>query len=424
MDSVPLHSTMIIPGVTYEWNAAAFDPVNPTAAISGFSSPGSGDTIPGENIVSTLLTQGVIKYNVTATFTSNGVGCPGDTEIYSVFVNPAPTVSFSPVGDQTICSGSTSNRIDLFTNTPPTTFSWQIVEIAGVAGAIPNGTTDFIPPQVLTTTGSVQGHVKYGLTPIYQGGGSFSCSGGVTYFTIFVDPLPLPVVSGTNSLCELSTDITYQTLLIAGNSYSWIVTGANNVINGNTHEITVNWGPSTASPGTLAVVETIDATGCTDTSAVMHVILHDRPNPLLNGSSQVCMGSSGMMYTTDQGMSNYLWNITGGEITNGGNGFRSATVTWNGQGSQYIEVNYQNQQGCSALTPTRLPVMVNALPITTISEGPGPNCEGALHSYMVPDDPLCTYVWSVTPSSRGTITGIQNKVLEVIQKGSYFSDSM
>ena len=407
---VPLSSSVTIPGVTYAWTAAAFDPVNPTAAISGFTTPNSGSTIPGENIVSSLLTQGVIKYTVTPTFTNAGVGCPGDAQLYQTLVNPSPTVALNPTDPtgQSICSGGTSQLITFTPNATPTIYTWQAVENVGVAGAITSGTTDHIPAQTLTTTGPAQGHVRYQVTPIYQGGGSFTCPGGVSFSTIFVNPNPTPVIAGKSLACELGPNETYSTPAIAGHSYSWTVTGGTITSDPTQNQITVTWGPYTVSPGTLVVTETIDATGCVTTTPPYQVVLQQRPIPTLNGPVSVCDGSTGKVYQTETGMSNYEWTIQGGTITSGGGTSNpSATVTWNTVGVQWIQVNYINAIGCPGYPAKKLDVTVNPLPVTTITDGPGPHCEGAPHTYQVPNDPQCSFNWSVSPASRGTIASGQ-----------------
>jgi uncharacterized protein (TIGR02145 family) len=409
--SVPLQSSVTIPGVSYGWTAAAFDPLNPTTAITGFTTPNNGNAIPGENITSSLLTQGVIRYSVTPTFTTDGVGCNGDPVLYEVLVNPSPTVSLTPADPtgQTICSGGTTVPITFVPNASPSIYTWLAVETVGVSGATANGTTDFIPAQTLTTTGPVQGHVKYQVTPIYQGGGTFTCPGGVSYSTIFVNPLPEPAISGRNLVCELQPSEKYSTPQITGNSYNWAVTGASAVINPNSSEVTVTWGPYTSSPGTLTVTEIINATGCQKTTPPFQVTLQQRPIPNITGPVNfVCDQSGGHRYETEKNMTNYTWTVTGGTITSGGGlGNDFAIVTWNTPGVQTIEVNYLNALNCPGFPSKILPVTVNPLPNTTITEGTGPNCEGADHTYLVPPDPACTYAWSVNPASRGIITGGQ-----------------
>ena len=230
--SVDLSSSVQTSGVSYAWTAIAYDPVNPTTAITGFTTPNSGNSIPGENISSSLLTQGVIRYIVTPTFTFSGVGCPGDPQEYDVLVNPSPTVTLTPSDPtgQTICSGGSSQMITFVPNASPSVYTWQAVETVGVSGAIASGSTDFIPAQNLTATGAVQGYVKYKVVPIYQGGGSFTCPGGVSYSTIKVNPLPAPAISGRILVCELQQAEKYSTPAITGNSYSWNVTGAHTPI--------------------------------------------------------------------------------------------------------------------------------------------------------------------------------------------------
>jgi uncharacterized protein (TIGR02145 family) len=107
-------------------------------------------------------------------------------------------------------------------------------------------------------------------------------------------------------------------------------------------------------------------------------------------------------------MTNYTWNITGGSINSGGGpGNDFAVVTWNNPGIQSISVNYLNSLNCPGAPLKVLNVTVHQLPNTTISEGPGPNCESSSHTYMAPNDPQCSYNWTVVPASRGIITNGQ-----------------
>lgn len=409
--SVPLQSDVTLPGVTYHWTASAFDPVNPTLMITGFTTPGSGNTIPGENISSSLLTQGVIKYSVTPTFTTAGVGCSGDPSVYQVQVNPSPTVALTPTDPtgQTICSGNTSASITFVPNASPSVYTWLAVENTGVTGAVLNGNTDFIPAQTLTTTGPVQGHVRYQVTPIYQGSGTFTCPGGVSYSTIYVNPLPQPVISGRTLVCELQPDERYSTPSVPGNSYNWNVTGASSVLNPNSNEVTITWGAYGNSPGTLSVTEIINATGCQKTTPVTQVILQQRPIPDITGPVNfLCEQSGGFKYETEKNMTNYTWLLTGGTITSGGGaGNDFAIVTWNTPGLQSISVNYLNSLNCPGFPAKVLPVTIYPLPNTTITGGSGPDCENASHTYLSAGEPQCTYNWSVTPSSSGIITAGQ-----------------
>jgi len=410
--TVNLQSTVTLPVITYAWTAAAFDPVNPTTFVTGFTAAGAGGTIPGETISSTLLGPGVVKYEVTATFASGGATCPGDPSEYQVVVNPAPTVSLSPADPtgQTICSGNSSQAITFTPNVNPVIYSWQAIEVVGINPPVMNGTSTAIPAQVLTVTGAVQGHVKYKVTPTFVGSGSNSCLGADSYSTIFVNPLPAPVISSTTpqTVCELQTNVHYTTPNVTGNSYTWTVTGAALVTNASTSAVTVNWGPYTASPGTLTVTEHINATGCEVTTAVYSVILQQRPVPTLTGAQTVCDQTTGNLYQTEPLMSNYTWTISGGSFSSGGTGTsNTATVTWNTPGSQWIQVNYINGLGCPGFPAKQIPVTVNPLPVSTISEGSGPVCTLQAHPYNTLADPACGFAWSIIPPAAGIITSGQ-----------------
>ncbi len=407
--SVNLQSTVSLPVITYAWTAAGFDPVNPTGSINGFTASNSGNTIPGETITSTLLGPGVVKYEVTATFTSGGATCPGDPSEYQVVVNPAPIVSLTPVNPvgQTICSGTSSTAITFSPNVTPVSYVWQAVEVVGINPPVMNGVSSSIPAQVLTVTGAVQGHVKYKVTPTFLGSGSNSCLGADSYSTIFVNPLPSPLITSTSpqTVCELQTNVLYSTPAIAGNSYSWTVTGSASVTNANTHAVTVNWGPYTASPGTVTVTETITATGCQVTTPAFPVTLQQRPVPTLTGTQTVCDGTSGVLYQTEPLMSNYTWSIAGGSITaGGGNASNTAVVTWNTPGAQWIQVNYVNGLGCPGFPAKQITVTVNPLPVSAISEGPGAVCDQQAHNYNTAADAASTFTWSVIPSASGAVT--------------------
>ena len=78
--------------------------------------------------------------------------------------------------------------------------------------------------------------------------------------------------------------------------------------------------------------------------------------PVLTGATSVCFNSTGNVYTTDAGHTNYVWNVVGGSITSGGTlSSSTATVTWNTVGTQSISVFY------SGSSTTLLPVVVNPL---------------------------------------------------------------
>ncbi|MCF8369915.1 MAG: carboxypeptidase regulatory-like domain-containing protein [Bacteroidales bacterium] len=86
-------------------------------------------------------------------------------------------------------------------------------------------------------------------------------------FDVTVNPLPNPVISGNQTVVGGSTEV-YQTAYVAGHTYAWTVTGAVNVVvnpSPNDYICEVVWGAS--GTGTVAVTETVTATGCDYTTA-------------------------------------------------------------------------------------------------------------------------------------------------------------
>ncbi|MDD4604181.1 MAG: FISUMP domain-containing protein [Bacteroidales bacterium] len=419
MIPVTLGSNVITPTVTYNWTAEAFDNLNnPTPLIGGFVTPNNGASIPGENLVSTLLTPGYVNYSVVATFTSNGVGCPGSQNIYTVNVGPSPTVVPS-ITSQAICSLTPSEQVNFTANVSPVTYEWHVSSSSGVANFITNGSTDFIPVQpAIAATGTVQGHVTYQITPSYSGGGSFTCPGGVSNSTILVNPLPvIPIITGGtgpgggHTECENQPGVNYSVPLVTGHIYNWTLTGATSFTGQGTNAISVTWGP--AGPATIQVTETdqLLTPNCSSTSAIYNVMLTNRPVPTLtpfNPPVGICQGQSAV-YTTESGMSDYTWVIpSGGTVTNGGTSTsNTVTINWASSGIKTIYVNYKNSIGCFGLDPgASTTIEVYPLPNTTITAPPTPYCQDypSLYPYSVPPDAGSTFTWTILPVSGRTIT--------------------
>ena len=112
--------------------------------------------------------------------------------------------------------------------------------------------------------------------------------------------------------------------------------------------------------------------GCVSlTRTPVTVNIYPVPVPTLNGPNSVCLNSTGNVYVTDLGKSNYVWVVTGGFISSGGTSTdNTATVTWNSAGARTISVNYTDAGGCTAVTPTVYNVTVNDEPTITLGTNP------------------------------------------------------
>jgi len=220
-------------------------------------------------------------------------------------------------------------------------------------------------------------------------------------FEYNVNAAPVPSLAGPASVCEGATLITYIT--DAGQTnYAWVVSGGGTVTaggGGGDNSVTVTWN----TPGARTVsVNYENAAGCSATApTTLNVTVNPLPVPTISGQASVCDGDS-EIYTTEGGLSNYAWLVSGGNISSGGGvNDNTITITWNTVGAQSVSVNYQDTNGCTASSPTVYPVMVNALPAPALG-GPVIVCEGITGNIYTTDPGQNNYVWNV--SAGGTIT--------------------
>ena len=246
---------------------------------------------------------------------------------------------------------------------------------------------------------------------------AFGCSADIpTEKNITVNSLPVPSLSGPSPVCTGITGNVYTTDVGMSN-YSWTVSGGTITSGIGTSSIEVTW----YAPGTQAVtVNYTDGNGCSAASAtVINVTVYDSPAPVINGNNVVCWGSTGVVYSTQAGMINYIWNVSSsGTITAGGSSTdNSVTVTWNTVGSQTVSVSFTNPNGCVITTPTVYNVSVNPTVGTptaiTIAAGTEPACQLTNGTTTTTYATTATYNtgfnWSIDNSNAGSIgatTGI------------------
>ena len=365
---------------TFTWTAAVV-----TGNISGYSS-GSGSPIT-QVLTNNFNTQGQVNYTILPTAGS----CIGSDTLYSVFVNPKPHITTSPL-TASLCSNTATN-INLLSDVAGATFTWIATGSSGNVSGYSGGNGLAIV-QTLINSGVVDETVTYHIDATASG-----CNSDTAYFIVTVHPLPVPVIMGSASVCLNSTTV-YSTAAGMSN-YIWTVSAGGTIISGaGTNTISVNW---TVIGAQTVSVNYDNAFGCTAPSpTVFNVNVSLLPVPSLVGGNSICIGSSST-YTTDPGMSNYVWIVSaGGTITAGGGPANStATILWTVTGAQTVSVNYQAGPGCSAPSPTTMNVTVNPLPVPTIA---GTNNLCVLSSGIVytTQPGMTAYTWSV--SAGGTIT--------------------
>ncbi len=145
-------------------------------------------------------------------------------------------------------------------------------------------------------------------------------------------------------------------------------TGPDPVITGNHTTDGTGTGTFTSSisgllPNTLYHVRAY-ASNSVGNSYGQDVTFVTLPDPTINGPTNVCVSSTGNVYTTEAGNTAYTWVISaGGTVTaGGGTNDNSVTVTWVTAGPQSVSVNYNNSAGSPAPLATVFSVTVNPLP--------------------------------------------------------------
>jgi N-acetylneuraminic acid mutarotase len=141
--------------------------------------------------------------------------------------------------------------------------------------------------------------------------------------------------------------------------------------------------------------------GPSQTRTNIPVIVNPLPVPTITGQTSMCVNSGYYNYTTEAGMSNYVWTVSSGGIINYGSGTYQIQVSWIIAGPQTVSVTYTSAAGCNPVTPTVLNVTVNPLP------GPAGAITGAANvcagangvAYSVAPIPNTTvYIWSLPPN--------------------------
>ena len=208
---------------------------------------------------------------------------------------------------------------------------------------------------------------------------SYGCTRpAASILNVDVNPLPVPVITGSTSVCIGSTGNVYTTEAGMTN-YVWLVSAGGTVTAGGTtssNTVTVTW--NTVGPQTVSVGYT-DLNGCISATPTLYNInVHALPTPTLSGPNPACEGSTGNLYSTEAGMTGYVWTVSaGGIITSGGGSTdNTATVTWNTPGSRSVTVRYNDSNGCTS-APVVYPLTVTVLPAASISYTGSPWCTDA-----------------------------------------------
>lgn len=210
-----------VAGTTYTWT-------NSTPAI-GLTANGAGN-LPGFTTTNT----GTTLLVATITVIPSANGCSGTPQIFTITVNPTPTV-VKPV-NQLLCNGTKTTVVNFTGSVTPTVYNWTNDNTS--IGLSASGTGD-IPPFTVVNNGLVPITANITVTPTANG-----CNGSPQTFIITVNPTPaINFSTGNQIVCSGSqTSVVDLKSNLVGATISWTAAtpvGITGVTTSGTNQIPV-----------------------------------------------------------------------------------------------------------------------------------------------------------------------------------------
>ena len=169
------------------------------------------------------------------------------------------------------------------------------------------------------------------------------------FLSATITATPSTICAGQSS--QLGTTVTGGTTPY---SYSWTSVPAG---------FTSNLPNPIVQPAQTTLYSVQVSDGTTTVTSNVTVVVTPLPLPTITGQTDLCAGSTGILYNTEAGKSGYTWNISSGGTINSGSGTNQVTVNWSAPGNQTISINYTSA-GCAALSPVTLNVLVHPVTAT------------------------------------------------------------
>ncbi|TAG93064.1 MAG: T9SS C-terminal target domain-containing protein, partial [Bacteroidetes bacterium] len=341
----------------------------------------------GSNLVTVSWGAATSTASISVTETISATNCSNSTSNNLVII-PKPTPSIV-VSNNFVCA----NQINAVYSTASVVGSNYVWNIIG--GTITSGQGEH---EVKVSWGIANPSASISVT---QTAANFCTQ--IASKSIIVNPLPVPNISGDVAVCESSTNNIYSTNFTTGNSYFWLVVGGTITAGQNTNQITVTWG--SAGIGSVSVDEKIILTNCIVTTT-QNITINTLPTPNITNNNitnnvAICETSIGNIYEVINSVSNtYLWDVTGGVITNGQN-INKITVTWGSAGTGIVKVTETiTATGCSQISTQN--IIINPLPTPNIQPISGlfSVCAGSVQNYKIVNNLTNqNYNWVVTGGS-------------------------
>ncbi|MCX6153796.1 MAG: T9SS type A sorting domain-containing protein [Candidatus Kapabacteria bacterium] len=337
----------------------------------------------------TLLSINNVLYGMTQRAGANNLGL-----IFKFNLTSITTSSITPT---TYCSGSSISIPFTITGTfnSSYTFTAQLSDASGNFSS-PTAVGTLVGTSAGTISGTIPRNTPAGTAyRVRVVSSDPAVTGSDNGANITINALPTFSITGPSSVCANAYQ-TFSGTSIAGRTYKWLA--FNGTIQGvdNTTNVGIVWGSQ--SSGTVSLIETINATGCTDT-VFQAVTINPLPTPAISGTFTLCEKVQDDYSTPNISGHTYKWYATNSTIQ-GSSTNNNVDVLWGSAPSATIKVvETITATGCK--DSTFQVITLNPVPHPALS-GPNSVCATNTYSYSSNSASPVEDIWTAT---NGTIQG-------------------
>jgi hypothetical protein len=308
-----------------------------TLSNNGGTVTGTGSGTWSKNVTPTNTTTYTIVSLIDAKCSANSTDLTGST---TISVNQRPTASIYSNALKTICVGQQA----VISGTVSATGAWTLTlsNNGGTVTGTGNGTwTKSVTP--FSTT-------NYTIASLVDSNCAAVAAGLTGTETIYVNPSPKASITSTDVIICRGSETEISGTVTATGSWELTLSNGGGTVTGSGNG---NWSKvvtplSTTTYTITALQDAACSASSSDLTGTVTVSLLKASLAFVSGPATVCIGATGITYSTEAGMTNYNWNVSGGGSITSGQGTSSITVSWSNSGPQTVSVNYTNSIGCNA----------------------------------------------------------------------------
>jgi trimeric autotransporter adhesin len=335
--------------------------------------------------------------------TSEGVTVFSNDQVLTTTATAIPLATTLEASNEGIYTASLNGLVNAHCN--PTTAMFEYgptTSYGSIVNAVQGMLTGDTTWQVGAEITGLEPVTLYHYRCIGQSDAGTTYGEDMIFTTLSPAPSPAGEISGPATVCQSSSGHVYKVGPIQyAEAYIWTLPQGATITDGeNSDSITVSFGNNAAS-GVLSVYGT--GFGGDGISSAKDITVIPLPIPVISGPEVACVASA-YTYSTEPGMNDYAWTVSGGGEVLSGSGTGTITIRWTSTGDQAVSVTYSNAYGCQAAGPTIKNISVSNLPAPTIN-GSNIVCPGSDFSVYTTESGYHYYSWTV--SDGGTLVSGQ-----------------